>query len=79
MAKSRKPAQHTSLNQAVPPTQAEEPMGSSSSDSSDEEAPKQPPKPGQFSQEDALSAAGQARVGTVFCYPVGGVSPSHSA
>ncbi|KAM9531741.1 treacle protein isoform 2-T2 [Guaruba guarouba] len=48
-AKSRKPclkpAQHTCLNRAVPPTQLEEPTDSSSSDSNDEETPKQPPKP----------------------------------
>lgn len=82
-AKSRKPGlqpvQDVRLSQAVPPTQAEETSdSSSSSDSNEEETPKQTPKPGQFCQEDALSAAGQARVGAAFCCPVGGVSLSHS-
>lgn len=67
--------QDAQLSQAAAPTQAEETSdSSSSSDSNEEETPKQPPKPGQFSQEDALCAAGQARVGTAFCYPMGGVT-----
>ncbi|XP_065547066.1 treacle protein isoform X2 [Lathamus discolor] len=52
-----KPEQHTHPNQAVPPTQAEEPMDSSSSDSSDEEAPKQPPRPGSLQKPGGTQPA----------------------
>jgi len=69
-AKSKKPgqqpAQDARLSQTAPLTQAEESSDSSSSSDSDKETSKQPPKPGQFSQEDALSAVGQARMGQFF-------------
>lgn len=49
--------QDAPLSQATLPTQAEETSdSSSSSDSDEEEMSKQPPKPGQFYQEDAVSA-----------------------
>lgn len=57
------------LSQTVTPAQAEESSdSSSSSDSEEEETPQQTPRPGQFSQEDALRAVGQSRVGTVIFF-----------